>query len=129
MKYIKTFESKEVSFFEITKEESWILKHLPFNERYANLIVDLFTKNTRRDRFRSFRNIKNHYSLILTLHDGLSTYTIKIQEQADEWFSVIIDKKQPVWPNNENFYYKCDQIEGVVELLISKNFLTIKRFP
>jgi hypothetical protein len=76
MKYIKTFESKEISFFEIEKEESWPTnKNIEFNVKYADLIIDLFTKKTLKYRFRSFRSTKNTYNLILTLFDGLSTYS------------------------------------------------------
>ena len=42
-----------------------------------------------------------------------------IAKFPDEWYYVVFEKSHKE-PENRNFYYKCDQIDGLIELLEEK---------
>lgn len=84
-------------------------------------------KNNTPYYYKNFHYKIGPLVLSLTFYDGLSTTNIFINQTRDEWFLVDFIKTQPIWPNNDNTYYKCDQVTGVIKLLLDKGFIKSKK--
>jgi hypothetical protein len=112
MKYLKKFNESEtyseIDFTEFMGDNGVGFGTENFTKVEMSIISDfLKSMGVSTTVFSSFiyGNKDNKFSL--------SAFTIEIYKHYDEWFFIKIWYRD----NKNNAFYKCDQFEGVIELL------------
>ena len=108
---IKLFEEYNEYYQEITYSEyiSYLIYH-SFTESEVKILEELdFNAPLRPDQDASGKK----WRLIMKIPSG----TISMFKLPDEWYlAKILGISQP-GPGIYNYYYKCDQIGGLIELI------------
>lgn len=120
MRYIKNFKekrniNKEDYYVEISNYDYMVLSmsdSVPnMSKQSIDYISNLF--NNKGDSWNLFQDSVN-VSLFKT-----EDYDVYIGELNDEYFGVFLNKRY----TGSMTYYKCDQLDGVKELLIDKGII------
>lgn len=119
MRYLKLFkESKDeyytkLNYSQFINESAW---HIDFSIQSIDyLIIFLINKNIEV-------NTEDTVMRIYYAENGIHKLIINIYELPDEYFIVDVGKSTYQYAKPTE-YYKCDQIDGVKELLIDKGII------
>lgn len=109
MRYLKLYEDKNISYQNIS--------YLDWSKKIDDIIdVNEWTKKEIKERFTNeFEYIKKSGAGYIILRNKSLTSFISICEYPDDWYYVNIDIEY-----NKNNYYKCDQLEGLINLINDK---------
>jgi hypothetical protein len=126
MKYLKLFESKSISYWEISNTE-WVSQEND-ESKYDN-----FSEGERGIISSIFKNSHYGYELLKSKYDNIISYksggqhprvlgqivygsAIKISKFKDEWYSIKLTLTPPSY-HMKFIYYKCDQQDGLTDFL------------
>lgn len=102
MKYIKLFESNE-NFLEVDRSEFINLLHINIEPNAKKKIEDWCQKYKY--------NLYGEHKLTIVAMNIIKLFEADIFQADDEWFSIRL------FLNKNIIYYKCDQIEGLIDCL------------
>jgi len=128
VKTYKIFESESGQYFRI-QHRGWMIGDiLHINNRLYDILYNTILQN-RNGEYSDITNTnieidRDKYCIILSIDE---TEEVHIREKADEWFYVGIYQSDEGADLDDDWarvwYFKCDQIEGVLRLLKDRGIL------
>ena len=131
MKYLKSFESLDSPQYEIIEYEQFTNEfHKLINFSCMDKMLKLLKPfDIDRDyEVPTFYNglwvTRGSFTFKITFHKNeTEDVDMDIYEMNDEWFFVRLDPRSSRTESQFSVYYKCDQWDGVVQLLKDKKIL------
>ena len=133
MNYLTEYATFESNFYYSIDREDFLEKIVNCNSKISEktwsiirpILIDNGYKNggLKRKSSKKFYIDDDGDSEILKV-SGIDIGKLSIYELEDEWYYVVINKREIGFSVSIPSHYKCDQLDGLIELLRKVEFIS-----